>query len=665
MWWQFSLSAFVLAGLAAGATSIEVPGNGGWVDTEVDLRAGDQISFTATGTLNLATGRSVGPEGQPRGFRDVLKSYLSNDAGLGALIGRVSSDDTAIPFLIGTNKQYRALRAGRLYLGVNKSGNDAPSGTFTVQIDFASRGTEPSAAPVNLKLPVVTQTMIDRIPRRVSDEQGDPGDNTNFVVVGNEDKVLELFEAGGWVKVDRDRKGAVLSGLIATLNKQAYLTLPMSELTLFGRVQDYGLAHAEPIQVVAQRHHLRLWKAPFKVEGQELWVGAATHDIGFDRDQRNNGITHKIDPNVDDEREFVGRTLDETGLVAKLSYIMPGQPSTEARTATGATFHSDGRVLVIQSIPQTATTAAPVSTDAVKFANLFCTVRERENPDGGDWGPCNQYLETEAQRNVDLRTISTRYRVLIVPGFFGLCTSSMAPVFAEGQEHLRTAHGITVERWTAPNASSEDNAKSIAQYLRDHMQSDRRKYIVVGYSKGAADLQTALAEEPGAKDAVAAFVAVAGAVGGSPLADLVPTQLNKFLDRFKAISCEGSVSTALNSLRRSVRQAFLAEHPNPVVPSYSLPAVSDRTNTSKILLDSWQLVSSFSAREDSQLAYQDAILPGSTVLGAARADHMAIAQGFDKSADGLLRSLIDKGHYPRAALLESIVRFVTTDLEGR
>ena len=98
----------------------------------------------------------------------------------------------------------------------------------------------------------------------------------------------------------------------------------MSELTLFGRVQDYGLAHAEPIQVVAQRHHLRLWKAPFKVEGQELWVGAATHDIGFDRDQRNNGITHKIDPNIDDEREFVGRTLDETGLVAKLSYIMPG-----------------------------------------------------------------------------------------------------------------------------------------------------------------------------------------------------------------------------------------------------------------------------------------------------------------------------------------------------
>jgi hypothetical protein len=262
------------------------------------------------------------------------------------------------------------------------------------------------------------------------------------------------------VKVDRDRKGAVLSGLLATLNKQAYLTLPMSELTLFGRVQDYGLAHAEPIQVVAQRHHLRLWKAPFKVEGQELWVGAATHDIGFDRDQRNNGLTHKIDLNVDDEREFVGRSLDETGLVAKLSYIMPGQPSMEARTATGATFHSDGRVLVIQSIPESPATAARVSSEALKFANLFCTVLQGENPDGGDWGSCNQYLETEAQRKVDLRTIPTRYRLLIVPGFFGLCTSSMAPLFAEGQQHLRTVHGLTVEMWPAPNASSEANAQA-------------------------------------------------------------------------------------------------------------------------------------------------------------------------------------------------------------
>lgn len=337
-----------------GQTTVTVPANQGWVDTGIDLRAGDQVNFTATGTLNLPQGKVCGPEGAPRGFRDVLKAYLVNEGGLGALIGQIGTDDTAIPFLIGPSKRYNALRAGRLYLNVNKSGNDAPEGSFNVQIEFVAHGPEPSAKPVDLKLPRVTQSMIDRIPRRVTDAQGNAGDNTNFVVVGNEDRVIAMFTAGGWVKVDRDRNSALISGLIATLSKQAYLTLPMSELTLFGRVQDYGLAHAEPIQVVAQRHHLRLWKAPFKVEGEELWVGAATHDIGFDRDQRNNGITHKIDPNVDDEREFVGKSLDETGMVAKLSYMLPSDPSKEARTATGATFRSDGRVLVIHLVPDSA-----------------------------------------------------------------------------------------------------------------------------------------------------------------------------------------------------------------------------------------------------------------------------------------------------------------------
>jgi hypothetical protein len=340
------------------AKELEVSASQDWIDSAIDLRAGDSIQITATGTLNLGTGKSAGPQGAQRGFRDLLKNYPVNEAGLGAVIGRIGSSDAAVPFLIGASRQVQVPRAGRLFLGVNKTGNDQPDGSFHVTVEFLSRGPAPSAVPVNVKLPEVTLEMIDRIPRRVTDAQGNAGDNTNFVVVGSEQKVLQAFQAAGWVKVDRERKDAVLHTILSVLTKQAYVELPMSELTLFGRVQDYGLAHAVPIQVVAQRHHLRLWKAPFQVEGQELWVGAATHDIGFDRDNRNNGVTHKIDPNVDDEREFVGRSLDETGLAARLSYVAPSQASKEARTATGATFHSDGRVLVVHLIPETAAVSA-------------------------------------------------------------------------------------------------------------------------------------------------------------------------------------------------------------------------------------------------------------------------------------------------------------------
>jgi hypothetical protein len=329
---------------------VDVSGTGAWVDTNIDLRAGDLLAIAATGNLTLAQGRSVTAAGAPRGYRDLLKSYQVNEAGQGALIGRIGSSDAAVPFLIGDNTQWKSPRAGRLFLGINKSGNDAPDGSFHVKIEFTSRGPEPVTSG-NLVLPRVTQAMIDRVPRRVVDAQGNAGDNTNFVIVGSEQKVIETFQAAGWVQVDRDRNDAILHGILTILNKQAYVELPMSELMLFGRVQDYGLAHAEPLAVVAQRHHLRLWKAPFKVEDQELWVGAATHDIGFDRDARNNGVTHKIDPDIDVEREFVAGSLMETGLVAKESYILPSQPSKEARTATGATFHSDGRMLIIHLTP--------------------------------------------------------------------------------------------------------------------------------------------------------------------------------------------------------------------------------------------------------------------------------------------------------------------------
>lgn len=341
--------------------SLDIPANKDWTDTGIDLRRGDSLTLSATGSVELppqgknGEAKTVGPEGQARGFRDLVKTYPLNTAGLGALLGKIGSSDAAEPFLIATSKQLQVIRAGRLFVGSNFSKNDALTGTYRLTVTFASRGAESMAIPADLKLPEVTQEIIDRIPRRVVDAEGNAGDNTNFVVVGPERKVIDTFTAAGWVKVDKSKGDAVLTGLVATfVTKQAYLTLPMSILTLFGRPQDYGLAHAEPLQVVSQRHHLRLWKAPFAVEGQELWVGAATHDIGFDRDQRNNGVTHKIDPNVDDEREYVSRSLDETGLVAKLSYLTPGQPSTEARTATGATFHSDGRVLVVHLVPESA-----------------------------------------------------------------------------------------------------------------------------------------------------------------------------------------------------------------------------------------------------------------------------------------------------------------------
>jgi hypothetical protein len=59
------------------------------------------------------------------------------------------------------------------------------------------------------------------------------------------------------------------------------------------------------------------------------------------------GATHKIDPAIDVECEYVNDTLSNTGLVTARDHVTPTQPLIDAKTATGGSFHSDGRILVL------------------------------------------------------------------------------------------------------------------------------------------------------------------------------------------------------------------------------------------------------------------------------------------------------------------------------
>src|SRR6185437_3180551 len=132
-----------------------------------------------------------------------------------------------------------------------------------------------------------------------------------------------------------------------TMAHKAYAEMPISQLYLFGRPQDFGFVEGMPIQVVAERNHFRVWRTPWlDSHGRTVWAGAGTHDVGIEKDQTGT-LTHRIDPNVDTERDYILQTLQDSGMVATTEYLIPVDPVRQAVTATGDTYHSDGRILVI------------------------------------------------------------------------------------------------------------------------------------------------------------------------------------------------------------------------------------------------------------------------------------------------------------------------------
>jgi hypothetical protein len=346
--------------------SFTLEGGKVWTDTGVSLEPGQRIVVTAEGTLRYADAKADnGPDGLARSFKDLIRILPFNEAGRGALIGKIGDPDIAQPFLIGASRDVVAPVSGNLSLGINQATSDTGEGSYSVKVAVYAADTNAAKEVARQvgSIPGIDNSLFAKIPRRIGDKEGNPGDMVNFLILGSEDDMKKVFTTAGWVKVDANVTATILAGALASFSKESYLTMPMSPLYLFNRPQDYGWAHAEPITVVASRNHLRVWKAPFNVDGHTLWVGAATHDVGFERDQRNNGLTHKIDPDIDLERDYVEKTLSGTGLVAEVTHFLPKDPLKEAKTATGGSFHSNGQVLILKLVNSTTVPSSAASNN--------------------------------------------------------------------------------------------------------------------------------------------------------------------------------------------------------------------------------------------------------------------------------------------------------------
>jgi len=365
--------------------SFTVPTNQAWTDTGLDLGAGEVVKISDVGVSGC------GPVSATA--KTETESLPVPSAPAGSLIAKLHEQNASpVPAPAGTDFEIK--ESSRLFLGPNggsctgniavkvhvtpASGNSTAeqvsegeklkqqlgnaaeiwlqgqlgtNATNTGTGNAATSGNVPSSAqPLKVSdtpLDSALRKDIDSLPRRVNDQLKNQGDMVNFVLIGSQKQVQDALQAADWHLADTNNTNAVVAAVLDTYEKKDYLAMPMSTLYLFGRPQDFGYEQAEPIAMVASRHHFRLWKAPFTWNSQTVWVGAGTHDIGFAKDRRNGSVTHKIDPDVDGEKTNIGQSLQKSGDVKSMTYYLPPNPVQGAKVATGDSYHSDGRILVV------------------------------------------------------------------------------------------------------------------------------------------------------------------------------------------------------------------------------------------------------------------------------------------------------------------------------
>lgn len=186
--------------------------------------------------------------------------------------------------------------------------------------------------------------VLQTLPSRTTNYYGRPGDALNLIFWGTRAELQAAFTQAGWIVPDKPT-ARIIWPLIR--KRWHYKKLPMFNLYVYGRPEDLAFVLPNPRLIVEQRHHVRIWKTDYELDGIPVWVGSATHDVSIEIVLHKLSIFHRINPNVDAERNFIGRDLAKHWHPVQEEYLQAPNPVYVAKTATGQSYHTDGRVLFV------------------------------------------------------------------------------------------------------------------------------------------------------------------------------------------------------------------------------------------------------------------------------------------------------------------------------
>lgn len=171
------------------------------------------------------------------------------------------------------------------------------------------------------------------------------GDPVNIAFYGTKEQIVDSMKKAGWHQAtDLNLKSSIKMSL-TTIMKKSYPDAPVSSLFLFGRKQDIAFQQ-ELNNNPHSRHHVRFWKVPdgWRLPGghDAEWLAAATFDTNVGLSWFTLQFTHRIDENIDEERDHIIKTLKNANQINDVEVVKNFTSAYHSRNGGGDMVKTDG-----------------------------------------------------------------------------------------------------------------------------------------------------------------------------------------------------------------------------------------------------------------------------------------------------------------------------------